>query len=75
MLQADHRIDVSSRHVPTAIVVAAAFESLGISAAPFMPRDRFESILQVANDNGPNWHLKRRFATNMLRGFDISSGW
>lgn len=70
MMFADNFIDVHQHRVPPALVVAIKSQGLTNSVAAFMPRVRLEALLQVANDNGTAWVMKRRLAKSMLRAID-----
>ena len=70
MPYADIRIDTPHHRVPHALVVAIDPEELTNSVSAFSPRARLEALLQVANDNGTTWAIKRRLAKSMLRGID-----
>lgn len=70
MPYADIRIDTHHRRVPHALVVAIDPEGLTNFVSAFSPRARLEALLQVANDNGTTWAIKRRLAKSMLQGID-----
>lgn len=70
MMYADNFIDVRQHRVPPALVVAIKSRGLTNSVSAFMPRVRLEALLQVANDNGPAWAVKRRLAKSMLQAID-----